>query len=242
ALASIQPTRRFPSVGSVTPSQRLPRAFTTPSVRGEPNGVVPATRSTTGPNGRLRTATAPPAWTWTIRCAGRGTSRRTQPSPPPVSERRPEAGEEMAAPVLARASTSDENARIRRPTQLGSARRPSYDVPRTSDGSAEPLLDPLQRGHHVLDRRLRLRLRVEGTLGLEVDALDVVELHSLASQRRDQLLPRHQLVAEIRLDHLPVLVERSGRSLHHPPEARMTEDLARQQVVRGDQDRGAEEA
>jgi len=54
----------LPSPASVTPSQRPRLVRTTLSACGEPNGVVEPSRATTGPKGRLRTATALPLRTY----------------------------------------------------------------------------------------------------------------------------------------------------------------------------------
>src|SRR5205085_2142432 len=58
--------------------------------------------------------------------------------------------------------------------------------PLTPGTLAESLLDPLQRGHHVLDAGLRLRLRVERSLRLEVERAHLRELPLTCDPKQDE--------------------------------------------------------
>src|SRR5438105_4793875 len=114
--------------------------------------------------------------------------------------------------------------------------------PLTPGTLAESLLDPLQRGHHVLDAGLRLRLRVERSLRLEVDALDVVQLEAFPPERGHELLARHQLVLEVLPPQMAVLVEHRARSVQDPLEPRPPEGEPEEHVVAEEQDGRAEQS
>src|SRR5262249_42629757 len=183
--------------------------------------VIEPTRSTTGPNGRLRSTTSP-VRTRTITCAGGAASSWIQSSPCDIRTRA------CADDAPNNANSVKESARRRRPTVPGSARRHSFAVPRTRDrtvGASGPreaqlLLDLAERVHDVVEVRLRPRLRVERSLRLEVDALDVAELEALLPDCGDELLLRHQLVPEVLLLDVTVFVENGARSVQHPAEPR----------------------
>src|SRR5207253_5996820 len=96
-------------------SQRPRLVRTTLSACGEPNGVVEPSRATTGPKGRLRTATALPLRTYAITCpAGRGRWRGCtliQPSGGRSSTARPTAVEGASAQAQIATSESDDSAK-----------------------------------------------------------------------------------------------------------------------------------
>jgi hypothetical protein len=118
--------RLFPTVASVTASQRPCRVATTPSARCDPKGVREPTRASTGPNGRLRSARAWPGRTSAITCSGFGfgalTCTHSEKAAGRSRSTRPTAvaGASAAAPALTQ--TSETRARSDRATQCGSAR------------------------------------------------------------------------------------------------------------------------
>jgi hypothetical protein len=101
-----------------------------PSARGDPNCVLDPTRASTGPNGRLRSATACPGLTSAITCAGlgfgfgRGIWTRTQPAVEdvgPTAATRPTAVVGARAAATALTQTTEANAMSDRATPCGSA-------------------------------------------------------------------------------------------------------------------------
>src|SRR5947209_13634026 len=100
----------------------------------------------------------------------------------------------------------------------------------------QPRLDSPERLEDVLDPGLRLRRRVERSFRLEVDAIDVRELHALAAEGRDELLAGHELVVQVALADMAVLVQGRRRALQHPVEPAVPEGEADEQVVHGEED------
>src|SRR5262249_3442376 len=107
---------------------------------------------------------------------------------------------------------------------------------------AQLLLDLAERVHDVVEVRLRPRLRVERSLRLEVDALDVAELEALLPDCGDELLLRHQLVPEVLLLDVTVFVENGARSVQHPAEPRELVAQADEEAVPDKEDRCTQQA